>query len=314
MSRIVCTHIDLDGLGCQIVFDYFKIPYDKILSCDYNRFDDEKEFNQLLDYDEIIMTDYSVSKEIVEKLLSKSKVVKILDHHENEEVAKLQDINNSNFTFIYDTTKTGTLLTFEYFEKGKRVKKSFYQLMELINCYDLFKKEDPLWEQAQDLNRVLYGCLSWGEPEMEKFTWVKELWLNKIEKSNEWHWTDFEKTKVQNAIDRENKQFSETEKAMRIYTDSKEKKFGVSTAKSKVSIVASRLLEKHTDLDYIIIINTFSGKWDKISVRSLTEERCNCNHFVECKGHDKAAGGEVDPKFAYNLLTGRQQLTYKETI
>jgi oligoribonuclease NrnB/cAMP/cGMP phosphodiesterase (DHH superfamily) len=313
VKRIILNHLDLDAVGVYLVLDYFNIHYDEILSCDYNRFENEKEFSKLLKYDEIFTTDYSISKNLVEKLLSQNKKVVIIDHHKNEETKLLNEIKNNNFVYFFDDSKSGTLLAYEYFKpKNVRVKKSFFQAIELINTYDLFKKDSILWEDAQNMNRVLFSCLNWNDEEMKRFDWIKEYWQNKLAKYNEWFWTDFELKKINNAIEKETKQFNESKSSLKKYTDDKGVKFGITVAKSKVSLVALKLLEQNEDIKYIIMINTYSGFWDKLSLRSRDEKEFDCNSFEECKGHSCASGGEVDQDFAAKLYKGMISLTYKE--
>jgi oligoribonuclease NrnB/cAMP/cGMP phosphodiesterase (DHH superfamily) len=312
MKTIVCTHTDLDGLGCWFVFDFFKIHYDEILLCDYDRFEDEIEYNKLLNYDKIIMTDFSVTNKIAQKLLDCKKQLIVIDHHEGSE--PLKEISHDNFILIHNKEKSGTLLTYEYFKpKNTREKKIFYQFIELVNTYDLFKKKDPLWEDAQNMNRVLYSCLAWGADNInDKYRFIKDYWFNKFNKFNEWEWSKFEKEKIQRAIEKEDKQFNESKMCLKKYVDSKGLKFGVTTAKSKVSIVALRLLEENEDIQYIAIINTYTGEWEKVSLRSRDENVFNCNSFLEAKGHGCAAGGEVDKAFAIDLYKGKKQFTYKD--
>jgi len=299
-----------------MVLDYFNIYYDEVLLCDYNRFEDEKEYNNLLNFDKIIMTDYSVSAEIVEKLLKENKEVLVIDHHLNDQTALLQEIKNDKFEYVFDDTKSGTLIAYEYFKpKNARTKKIFLEMVKLIDTYDLFKKNDPLWVDAQNMNRVLYGCLAWGAdtPE-EQYKFIKDYWFNKLKKFDTWTWTDFEQKKIKSAVDKENKQFNESKACLKKYVDERGVKYGITVAKSKVSIVALRLMEENPDIRYIIMINTYTGKWEKLSLRSRTEDNFSCNQFEQCKGHDCAAGGEVDQDFAAKLYKGQVSLKYKEQL
>lgn len=312
--RIILTHTDLDGAGAWLVLDYFNIQYDKIMTCDYNDFDKEEKFNILLNYDEIIMTDYSVSNIVVEKLLSQNKIVKILDHHDNENSPLLKAITNPNFEYVFDSTKSGTLITYEYFYKTikARVKKSFADMIVLIDTYDLFKTTDDKWTDAQNMNRVFYGCLTWGNDGIEKYQWIKDFWFNKISKSNEWYWTDFEKKKIDSAIASENKEFNSAKATYKEYVDNKGFKYAVAVASKKISIVALRLLDENPQLDYLVMINNYTKQWDKLSIRSPVSKNFNCNQLLEAKGHPHAAGAEVDPKFAMDLYRGLKQLSYKD--
>ena len=151
--------------------------------CDYDRFEDENEFKIMLDYNKVIMIDYSVTAEIVQKLLDKNIEVIIIDHHKNPQTELLNNIKNDKFVYYFDDTKAGCMLAYEYFKpKNVRVKKIFYQLVELANTYDLFKKTDALWEDALNLNRVFYGCFSWGEEDViEKTKFIREYWKKKFQ-------------------------------------------------------------------------------------------------------------------------------------
>lgn len=316
MKTLLNVHSDLDGCGGWLVADYFNVYYDEVLICNYDRFEDANEFNHMAEFEKVIMIDYSVSAEIVQKLLDKNIEVKILDHHANPQTALLQDIKNDKFEYVFDNTKSGTLIAYEYFKpKNARTKKIFLEMVRLIDTYDLFKKNDPLWEDAQNMNRVLYGCLAWGAdtPE-EQYQFIKDYWFNKLKKFDTWTWTDFEQKKIKSAVDKENKQFNESKACLKKYEDERGVKYGITVAKSKVSIVALRLMEENPDIRYIIMINTYTGKWEKLSLRSRAEDNFSCNQFEKCKGHDCAAGGEVDQDFAAKLYKGQTSLKYKELL
>ena len=316
MKTLLCVHTDLDGCGGWLVADYFNVYYDEVLICNYDRFEDEAEFNHMAEFEKVIMIDYSVTAEIVQKLLDKNIEVKILDHHANPQTALLQEIKNDKFEYVFDDTKSGTLIAYEYFKpKNARTKKIFLEMVKLIDTYDLFKKNDPLWVDAQNMNRVLYGCLAWGADTPEKqYQFIKDYWFNKLKKFDTWTWTDFEQKKISSAIDKENKQFNESKACLKKYVDERGVKYGVTVAKSKVSIVALRLMEENPDIRYIIMINTYTGKWEKLSLRSREEDNFSCNQFEQCKGHDCAAGGEVDQVFAAKLYKGQVSLKYKEHL
>lgn len=309
MSKILInSHTDLDGCGCILVLDYFNIKYDKAEMCDYDKYNSEVEFNKLLEFDEIYCTDYSMSTEIVEKLLSLGKIVKIFDHHESSEL--LKDIKHENFEIVHDKTRSGTLICYDHFKpKTSRVKRSFRQLIELVNCYDLFKMEDPLWEDALNLNRILYGCLSWGAEGFERYKFIKEYWFQKVNKQDEWSWSDFEKKKIASAIESENKEYINAKSTYKELVDEKGVKFGIAVASKKISIVANRILKESPNISYLVMVNNYEKLWNKLSLRSL-EGIFDCTQIAS--GHLCAAGMEVDPKLAMDVYKGKAFLKYKE--
>jgi len=313
MSVILAAHSDLDGLGCIIIADCFNVQYDHIKICDYGDFKLDVNRKELFKYDEILVTDFSLPTELVEGLLHEGKKVTILDHHdysENAEVVGLLDLKHENFTLVHDMTICGTMICFEYFKKNTRVKKIVYEFAELVNCYDLYKTKDPLWEKAQGLNRIIWACLSWGNEGIDKYTFIRDYWAHKIKHNNEWFWSEFEEAKIKKAIEIENTEFIAAKATYKEYKDSKDVTYGIAVASKKISIIASRLLEEKKDIKYIIMINSYGKTWEKLSLRSLSEDIFDCTKIAD--GHKCACGMEVDPKFAMDLYKGLIKLEYKD--
>ncbi len=308
MSKILLTHVDLDGVGCRLVLKYFQIHFDKVLHCDYNQFDLEENFNVLLDYDIIICTDYSLSVSVVMKLLNLGKMVEIYDHHESSE--SLKEIVHPNFKLVHSKTMSGTKIVFNSFKKNVRYKKSLIQFVELVNCYDMFDETSLLWEEAQNMNRVLWNCVNWNNEE-DKFTFIFDYWLHKIDRQNTWTWSTFEKTKIEKAVKVENEEYIKSKASFKILEDSKGLKFGITVAPKKVSIIANRLLKDFPSISYIVIINTYTG-WNNISLRSRDEKEFDCTKIAN--GHKCAAGLEIEEASAKGLYAGTYKLKYKEEL
>jgi oligoribonuclease NrnB/cAMP/cGMP phosphodiesterase (DHH superfamily) len=308
MSKIILNHVDLDAAGCRIVIDYLGYEYDKMLFCDYNQFDLEENFNMLLDYDTIVCTDYSLSVDVVMKLLNLGKMVEVYDHHESSEL--LKEIVHPNFKLVHSKIMSGTKIVFNSFKKNIRYKKSLIQFVELVNCYDMFDETSPLWEEAQNMNRVLWNCVNWNSEE-DKFTFIFDYWLHKIDRQSTWTWSAFEKTKIEKAIKVENEEYIKSKVSFKILEDAKGLKFGVTVATKKVSIIANRLLKDFPSISYIAIINTYTG-WNKISLRSRDEKEFDCTRIAN--GHKCAAGLEVEEELAKGLYAGTHQLQYKEDL
>jgi oligoribonuclease NrnB/cAMP/cGMP phosphodiesterase (DHH superfamily) len=279
-----------------------------MLFCDYNQFDTEENFNVLLDYDTIVCTDYSLSVDVVMKLLNLGKMVEVYDHHESSEL--LKEIVHPNFKLVHSKIMSGTKIVFNSFKKNIRYKKSLIQFVELVNCYDMFDETSPLWEEAQNMNRVLWNCVNWNSEE-DKFTFIFDYWLHKIDRQSTWTWSAFEKTKIEKAIKVENEEYIKSKVSFKILEDAKGLKFGVTVATKKVSIIANRLLKDFSNVSYIVIINTYTG-WNKISLRSRDEKEFDCTRIAN--GHKCAAGLEVEEELAKGLYAGTHQLQYKEDL
>jgi len=313
MKTLIVNHCDLDAVGCKIVLDYYDIPYDKMISVNYG---DIKEDNkEIFEYERVVCVDFSLPTAIVKTLLNKGIFVDIYDHHDYTNDVATRDLFtlvDPKFLLFHDTKKCGTTIVAKEFRGKRRLTNCFNQFIKLVETYDLFKKEDPLWEEAQNCNRVLWGSIAWSKKDISKFDFICSFWLNKIRNNREWTWTEFEKEKISKAIDIENEEFSKAKTTYKEYFDKKNYKYGVAVASKKISIIASRLLKDHADIKYLIMFNTYGKQWGKLSLRSTTESGFDCTQFEECHGHKEASGGELTAREAVNLYKGLKYLTYKE--
>lgn len=71
--------------------------------------------------DEVIMLDFSVKEQVMREICSKVSKVLVIDHHKTaqEEFEKYRDIKN--LELVFDTSKSGAILTWEYFHKNEDI-------------------------------------------------------------------------------------------------------------------------------------------------------------------------------------------------
>ena len=104
----------------------------------YNEIDQVK--NIPLERDDILMLlDFSLPKEIIEKIAENNAVV-VIDHHKT--AMHLTEIKNPNVSVIFDLEKSGAILTFEYFE-SLSCNPLNKELFEYIQDRDLWKWKLP---------------------------------------------------------------------------------------------------------------------------------------------------------------------------
>lgn len=308
-KTLFISHTDLDGFGAYLVVNYFKIPYDTFVHSNYGDFEAEDKKRLLETHDEIFITDFSLPTKQVEELLEKGKKVTIIDHHDytnTEETRGLLQLQHKNFHILHDTTKSGTKLTFEHFKDKCRQKKALIQFIELVDVYDLWKLENPLREESEDMNRAFYGSQAWNEE--NKFTYINEDWLERIKNSDEWFFSKEDKDKITRAKKVEQAELTKSDAISKKYIDEKGIPYLITVAPKKISFIASKLLNKHTDVQYVAIVNTYTGIWEKISLRS----RESFDVTLIAKGHKQAGAMEVDPKYAFELYKGTKVFQYKE--
>ncbi len=297
-KRILISHIDADGLGSIILCKYFNIQFTDMIILNYDEFQQDI-VDYIYTYDDIWFTDLSPSEEMYKELIDAGKTVHIYDHHESS----LWLVGKPNV--FHDLERCGTKIFYEEYVKTlfPRVKPIVRQLVELIDTYDRWQKDSPLWEDAKNLaHRLLYQLVDWNEPGLGKFTPFVEKQIRKLENLNEWRFLDSEMEKINKAIVREEEAYQKACKMMRYRIDTKGRKFVLFMASAKISITASRFLEasENADIDYCIIINTYGGINGHLSCRSRLGV-FDCTSLYHFNGHKEAAGADAESHVAVNL-------------
>lgn len=296
-KSLLISHVDLDGTGAPIIAKlYFPDYFDKIIMRDYG-WEEDEETKALLDlYDEIIIADLSAPEEFIESLVHKGIMVRIFDHH-----IHASWLANKAYG-VYDENRCGTRIFWEEWAKPQLSR--YYSLtdnfVELVDVYDRWQQQNPLWEEAKSLNSVLYNkTTNWSESDsMIKFGPFMDRIINKIRKcESEWKWTMIEEDWIKDAIRKEKEVLNKALETMQIRVDYKGLKFGIIAIGSKISLICSKILEMHKDLDYIVCLNLYGGLNGKLSFRT-TRPDLDLNNICCCNGHAQAAGGQVVPELA----------------
>lgn len=175
---IVLTHNDLDALGCMLNLEY-KTPSTpkKYFHTNYGNID--KIVNDILEYQKInsnttiIIPDVSFSdnKESLRKLYTAFQKCIHIDHH------MYPDGFWDEFPDMivqWDKTKSATKICNEYFQNTGKVK-NLDSLTTIIDVYDIWQKNDPLFAFAQDLNEYF-----WHELKSQSI----EFLMNRIVENN----------------------------------------------------------------------------------------------------------------------------------
>jgi oligoribonuclease NrnB/cAMP/cGMP phosphodiesterase (DHH superfamily) len=301
MSKILCYHSDMDGVGNKILALYFGLNFDYMLMVDYN-FEETKQetINKILEFNEIFFTDFCPSKDYLLKLLDLNKKVWIYDHHLSSEFCK--EIKHENLIVSHDKNRCGTKIFFEDYIKKEVENIDFIDninvlnhFITLVDTYDCWRQDDKLWQEADSLNKLLYKMLLWDVDPQHQYDNFVDIILEKLDTLTEWKWTTKEMRLVQEARDREDRIYNESNKMLKKRIDEKDFKFGIFKAGANISVVCSRLLKEHEDLEYIICINTFKPEGCKISIRSKVFD---CTQLNFADGHEQACGGAL-PSLEY---------------
>jgi len=165
MKKIVnLTHHDLDGIvshiivtkvfGKENIIDYH-CGYGKII----NQLNKMVDIKDKYDIDTVIVTDMALEPYHLKILTTNFDKVIVIDHHQTSEIFLDKQIPKK-LKVIYDNTKCGALLTYEFFENKLNKKynlkelANLYKLVMLANDYDLWKLKD---NKSYILNEVFWS-------------------------------------------------------------------------------------------------------------------------------------------------------------
>lgn len=296
MKRLLISHIDLDGTGAPVIVDlYFKDKFDKIILRDYSFEEDEETVALIKTFDEVIIADLSAPEEFIESLIDLGINVEIYDHH-----LHAAWLDNKIYG-VYDENRCGTKIFWEEWAKPKLGR--YYPLtdyfVDLVDTYDRWQQDNPLWDEAKALNSVLYNKnIDWNEKDSYlKYTPFMKRIEDKIINNSDWVWTREEEDYICDSLRKEKDALDKALSTMKVRYDYKGKKFAIIAIGSKISLVCSEILNERDDLDYIVCLNLFRGLNGKLSFRSK-KDYIDLNQLCCCAGHASAAGGQVIPELA----------------
>lgn len=310
------THADLDGIGAILLSEYFNLNCEYLIinyGEEYENRDPTNSIGVSKQYESIILTDFSPDENFYQFLIHnyKDKYL-VFDHHPQTENYK-DDPN-----VFFDSNSSGTKVYFDYLREGKRVPSILEDFVNLVSTYDTFNSKHPLWEEALNLNRVLYKNLIYYNEGYAKYRPFIQNQLRKITigKYSKFFFTDKELIDIQSSIEYEQKQLSEALSILQIREDNKGFKYGLFHAPSKISYICKEILDLKEDIEYIICLNTYKKLNGRIHLRIKDSSKLIVSNFYEYfKGHDKAGGGEVSIKEAIKIWNNKMILTnhYGET-
>lgn len=312
-KTLFCTHCDLDGTSPLVLNRFFQINYDKEITSNYG---EDVEHKYLPNYKYAIYVDFSPN-ETARNIIKENNIqCIIIDHHigTKEEIEQFCK-EYEKAEYIFDNEKCGTKLYYEWLkEQGYKGNDVSDEIVELTDTYDLYQKNNPLFSESDKLNRLLYSSAKWYILKTNPTDRISayETFINsmvwKMQNMNEFKFVAWEMEKIQADINKENDIFNElvknASKEISTRKDSKGNYFAIFNCNSKVSAIASRILEKYKSLKYCLIINSYDENNPKISLRC--KDGFNLLDLNYTSGHEQACGinsdlvGDVS-KFANDL-------------
>ena len=295
MKRLLFTHVDQDGLASAVQGKILQNKLDffnDIVMIDYG---DEALINEMTYFqepDEIYISDISPNLDFFKIALKETQKVIICDHHETF-FNKWNEKNLSqykNVEYFYNKDMCGAEIFYEYVFK-KHLESSIYldSYIELVGTYDLWKDSDPLWEDANDIQRSFVGMLDKKSKTPYDYFIKHQLWKYNIS-PNKFFLSLEEKKIVKRMKYYEELAYKKAEEFLENRIDYSGNKYIYVELRSKISKVANKLLKKYDDVKYVVVRNSFLND-GTYSLRSL--DGFNVREIAEkwdCGGHATASG------------------------
>jgi len=306
-----CTHSDLDGFGCMVLGKYFPVNATETLVMDYSDYNEDSSFNydQLKGYDKIIFTDFSPNDKVRAIIEEENCECLILDHHIGVQ-EEIEEWTYEKKDYFFNNEECGTLLFLNYLTAvypDTTVSNSLIDFVNLVDTYDLWKEKSPFWDDAKGLSILLFKHISYSKEGYDKYEWYLSVTLKKLANNpNNFFYSPVEIQKLKADKIKENKLFNDVCKKLLLRKDAEGNYFVIFKARSKISFLASRLLNKYTKVKYAIVINTWESDLWKLSVRTKDDRNLNLLDFENCAGHELACGvKDVSQEYIKDLWSGK---------
>jgi oligoribonuclease NrnB/cAMP/cGMP phosphodiesterase (DHH superfamily) len=311
--NLLCVHSDLDGIANVVLAQYFDLPFDKIVSYDYDHFDKPDKLQVFFESDNIIFSDISPTLDLYDRLISIGKTVRIFDHHESSLWIKDRP------GCVHDNFRSGTKIFFEEYVlrsiQVPRIRVVIREFVEIVSVYDLWQIDSPLRSVSEDLQRVFVKMGNWDlDDNLLRHDRFVTSMLRHLQNDEHFGWNNVELMHIRNAKISEDKAYNEALAMLQIRKDNENRKFGVLSMWGKISMVCHRLLNvDRMDVSYIVVAQKFHNVWGKMSFRSR-EGEFDLMDLAGVAGHKSSAGAELTPEDAHRFLDENLCFKYKKDL
>ena len=297
---------DLDGVSGTTVFEYYVRPIAENIIF-YNTGDRTfPDFNWdfVESADIVVFCDIAPPDiEFVERIQSTCELF-IFDHHISSRI-NLGDFEG----YTFDDTMCGAKILLQALCPGRK-KRSMTQFVELVNTYDTWQTENPLFKDARNLHNVLYGYVNWArantQTDYEKYLRFITMQLLKLHKYKNFFLTETEKGIAANAVQKEKKNYAQAKKTLSFRTDNSNNTYAYFSCASKLSWVCHLLLLENPQLDYIVSHSTYK-KNTKLSLRSKGFDTTTITTKWGGGGHTQASGVELKEQKDFDAFVANKK-------
>lgn len=302
-STLSLSHIDLDGISCQLVLEQ-RYPNTKMYNCNYDKIPEFLDYidDNCTEYrpDRVFITDLSFEKPNAIKL---ARIIKThpninfiyIDHHPYDEelmsvFTKIKE-SLSNFTFIHSLKASATKLTYKFLDKQKSFNNPVMEkYVESVNAYDIWIQDSEHFKAGFVYNELFFNY---------------KLKVYFFEMRDSFKLKPKHKERYVELVKEKTKYFDKVKRDKLIFTDNDKLFIFADEFKSWITL-------DFPDFDYYVIASTYA----RISVRMsdrITDEHAekvknyiidnkDMNGVISLGGHHKAFGVTLEPDTSLDRL------------
>jgi len=268
------THSDMDGVGCSIIINklfHDVMGFDELQISKTSYGDLFQNILNFVSYPQeetiLIISDLNVETHILKKILDISHIKRLIyiDHHERSDDRKglegLKLLYSSKFTYKWQKGFSATKTAYEYAKSlGLEPTKEFDKLVNIIDVYDEWRKDDSKFNEGLSLNEIYW------DGGFEEF--YKQFYNGLI-------WTPEMKEFVKSRVNEQNEYFDEASDYIHEIEFGKHKVLISVNPKGKYN----NLYTLRYDADLFVLFDYESKALKKFSLRS-TNSYYDCNYIT----------------------------------
>lgn len=263
---------DTDGTTCIILGEIYIEPlcsvYLPYMNSD-RTFSDQYIYDNIENFDIILFTDIAPNLDLLNYIKNLNKTIIICDHHDTSyEVLKDENIEQ----YYYTIEDCGAKILFDKIFENSRPPKAVKEYVELVSIYDTWKKDNPLWQQANDVMDLHIGSINYSVDDSYKanYRYIKNMKL-KLKFNSNFYFTNSDKEIIQERKRKREEAYKKCLKTLEKRKDSYGNLYLYVELSSSISQICNRLLEENREYKYICCLNTYYKvvHLHKISLRSV---------------------------------------------
>ncbi len=283
---------DTDGVSCICIVEIYIEPlcsvYLPYMNSD-RTFSDQYIYDNIENFDIILFTDIAPTLDLLNYIKNLNKTIIICDHHDTSyEVLKDENIEQ----YYYTIEDCGAKILFDKIFENSRPPKAVKEYVELVSIYDTWKKNNPLWQQANDVMDLHMGSVNYSVDDSYKanYKYIKNMKL-KLKFNSNFYFTNSDKKIIQERKRKREEAYKKCLKTLEKRIDNQGLKYIYCELPTSISNIGNRLVEENSEYSYVAIYNSYYKIKDlmKISLRSIDYKVNNIAEIYGGGGHPFSA-------------------------